>query len=350
MPRTVVKYPAINTRELNAHLQILGDTPLHCVLSTMYKWNREKGRYTPKGVLTNWLLTQEVIPHIEAMNSQGMQVWVSLNEKVEGQDNVKGVNRIHTIWVDIDAPRGKKNIPATWGEVSHAAHDALRFSVWMCNTYRCIGFTALSGNGFHIYYPVHSYYIAPGNRVKFNDKHREFLNTLRQDSGINVDATTDIRRVAQPIGGLNLKIPNKPLTTGWTDRPTKADIEIARNKNQVLIEEILKTKVPSSKASKTVGGTQESNAMSHKAQERLDLMLALSDKARNLFDGRWQHYPQFATNKRSAAELSLITMLFQNGFTEGEVRSIMETCKIGKWQESQNSYRDKTIARGMAHY
>jgi len=321
-----------NEEAIACHLTLLGDRQSYCLVGGKHECNEKKSKFEiPKGnVFTKWISHDNVIDFIKQKNSRGEQVWISLNDKEAGVDANKGVNKIHAIWFDIDAPREDKNKIATETEKRIAYKNCKELKTWISNEFGAKGFIACSGNGYHLFFPIEAYdLIAETQREEFNNKQKNFLKRISKESGIGIDATTDIRRVTQAIGALNLKIPDKPLPTYWIDKPTDEDIEKARKANFVLLEAILNTKLEQLKPVTT--------AVLHPEFEDL---LKTDTKLKDLYEGNWKGY---GFESRSEAEASLVTLLCMNGFSDAEIKEIMQGCQIGKWQEKDASYHNLTI-------
>lgn len=323
----------ISRNDLRIHLKILGNRSHYCIVGGKHVWNEEKERYMiPKGkVFTYWVPKSKVIAFTEAKNILQEQVWISLNAKEK--DTITGVTAIHAIWIDFDAPRTNKTIPASRTEKEIAFNNCTKFKRWMYKEFNVWGFKACSGNGYHLFYPITPYKIDSPQRIPFNQKHRLFLNHLSEESNIHIDTTTDIRRVTQAIGSLNLKLPHHPLKTYWIGS-LPARMNDVHEANNILILRILQTK--KEKIERNRSTTQNSH-------RNFEEILSKDDKIRTLYYGNWQGY-----KSRSEGEISLITSLFIRGFSESEVREIMDNCLIGKWKE-QDAYRDITIEKGMEY-
>ena len=219
---------SIDTDAITLQLKLLGDRLSYCLLGGKYEWNEKKKKYEiSKGnVFTEWITHDKVIDFIKHKNSIGEQVWISLNEKEVGSDSNKGVNLVHVLWFDIDAPRKDKNKIATEEEKKITFKNAKRLEAWIYDKLDAIGFIACSGNGYHLFYPIEPYdLIAETIREEFNEKQRTFLKWVSKESSIEIDTTTDIRRVTQAIGSLNLKIPDSPLQTYWINKKSKGVVE-----------------------------------------------------------------------------------------------------------------------------
>lgn len=325
---------------ISAHFRVLGDRKNYCLLGGKYEWNVEKKKYEiPKGkVFTEWVLCDKVIEFIKQKNNNREQVWISLNDKEIGDDSNKGVLRVCAIWFDIDAPRKDKNKTATEEEKKIAFENAKSLEAWLFNEFGVRGFIACSGNGYHLFYPIEPYdLMVDVQKEEFNDKQRGFLKKISKESGIGIDTTTDIRRVTQAIGSLNLKIPDNPLQTYWIGKQSKEVVEKniseARKSNIVLLKGILGTKLEQ----------QLKQDISGEQHQEFEKLLENDAKLKSLYEGNWQKYD---FKSRSEAEQSLVTILCMNEFSDDKIKEIMKGCKIGKWQEKEDSYHNATIKKG----
>ena len=320
------------------HLKLLGDRKNYSIFGGKPEWSEKAQKYIIQkdspNKATEWILKDKLIDVLNEYYNKQWTVWVSLNDKETGDDTTEGVKAISVFWFDFDAPRANKAEPATDEEREKAFEEAKKFKEWMQKTFGIIGFIACSGNGYHLFYPIESYPLLGKNfRKEVNEKQRTLFKKLRETSNIDFDTTTDIRRVTQPIGGLNYKIPDKPLKTYWIDTPTDENIENAREKNAVFLEAVLNTKIEQPKTVIVTG--------SHPKFEEL---LEKDAKLRDLYAGNWQKYN--FKSERSGAEESFVTKLCQAGFTDDKISEVMKGCKIGKWQEKGKSYHNATIKKG----
>lgn len=213
---------------ISLHLKVLGNREVYCLVGGKYELNEIKGKFEiPKGkVFTEWVTRENVIDFIKEKNSLGENVWISLNDKEAGKDSNQGVNLIYAIWFDIDAPRKDKNKIAIKAEKKIAYKNCKKLKAWIYDLFGAIGYIACSGNGYHLFYPVEPYeLIVETIREEFNEKQRTFLKKISKESGVEIDTTTDIRRVTQAMGSLNLKIPNTPLKSYWINEQSKEVIE-----------------------------------------------------------------------------------------------------------------------------
>jgi putative DNA primase/helicase len=321
------------------YLGLLGDRDTYCIFGGRQEWDENSKKYhlpaTSPLKKTEWVSKEELERALQLYVDRNWTVWVSLNDKEIGVDKIEGVNRIRVIWFDFDAPRVDKSKPATDNERADALSRAKKMREFLSG-FNFRGFIACSGNGYHLFYPVDFNLPGVEFRKEFNQKLKRVYQRIKEKTGIEFDTTTDIRRVTQPIGFLNLKIPGVPLKTYWVDSFTREDIERARKANFALVEQILNAKLE-----------EESPKIEVKTEHpAFEELLKANKKVRDLYAGYWGKY---AYKSRSEAEQALITILFAEGFSEAEIKEVMEGCKIGKWQEEAESYRALTLKKGKQY-
>ena len=326
----------MDRKAIELHLSIIGNRKNYCIFGGKQEWDEKAKLHrlpkTSRDKATEWVLKDKLIEVLGGYYNKKWTLWISLNEKETGDDTIEGVKSISVFWFDFDAPRANKAEPATDEERNQAFEEAKKFKEWMQKTFDVIGFIACSGNGYHLFYPVEPYpLLGKSFRKEVNEKQRTLFKKLREKSNINFDTTTDIRRVTQPIGGLNYKIPDNPIKTYWIDNPTDKEIEEACKKNLSLLTAVLNTK------------TEETHIVIAKDHPKFTELLECDRKLKELYAGNWQKYN---FKSRSEAEQSLVTILCMNGFGNDEIKEIMKSCKIGKWQEREEAYYNATIKKG----
>lgn len=327
----------MDIKAIEVHLNIIGNRKSYCIFGGRPEWDSDKAKYSiprnsPKK-RTEWVLREKIGDVLDEYYKNEWTVWVSLNDKETGVDTIQGVRSVSVFWFDFDAPRKEKGKPADDEEKEVARKDMESFRKWMSDVFSAVGFAACSGNGYHLFFPINEYTLPGKNfRKEFNEKQRTLFKKLRKESGVGFDTTTDIKRVTQPIGGVNYKIPNAPLKTYWIDIASDKETDNARSKNATLLEAVLNTDI-----SKEV---PHATTFKHPKFEELTKE---DEKLRDLYDGDWKKY---FFKSRSEAEASLVTILCLNGFSDVEIKEVMQECGIGKWQEKEESYYNVTIRGG----
>ena len=319
----------MDAEAVNFHLNLLGSRELyHCVAK-----NHANGK-----TANAWLQKFEIFTWAKQRQNEGYTVWISLNDKEQGNDTVKGVCALCDFWLDIDSKREAKNVPATEAELQEALNRAAKLKEYIEITYGAVGFMANSGNGFHVHFPLPRFELVGEQfRVEINEKVKSFAKNVAATVKAEIDHTYDIRRVTTLIGTLNLKIPEHPLETRWdkeifTEGYEQAVgyVDRARELNKALLEAILNVETK----------CQTATYAPSKEHVKLDALLSQDAKLFDLFKGDWQKY---GYKSRSEAEQAVLTKLVLEGFSDEEINEAMEQCNIGKWQEKADSYRTVSI-------
>ena len=318
--------------DMQLHLAILGTRDCYCIVAKNHGTNK---------TMTLWLKKEEVIDQAKRLNEQGFTVWVSLNDKEQGDDTTKGVRALQDLWFDIDSKRRDKSMPATKEELEEALARANKLLKSVEEQYGAVGFMALSGNGFHLHFPLPRFELVGEKfREEVNEKLRAFAKRLASAAGVEIDKTYDIRRVTTLIGSYNLKIPGLPLQTAWDktvfdqgfDSALKA-VEEAKTRNKALLEAIL---------NEPIGSQAQPVLVQSRDHPPLEELLNKDEKLKDLYEGDWQKY---GYPSRSEAEMALVTKLVFYGFSDGEIGAVMSNAKIGKWHERDKSYKELTIKK-----
>jgi energy-coupling factor transporter ATP-binding protein EcfA2 len=179
-------------------------------------------------------------------------------------------------------------------------------------------------------------------REEVNEKVKAFAKKLASHVGVEIDHTYDTRRVTTVIGSLNLKIPDAPLQTRWDKEIFAKGFEYAlkladeaRQRNRKLLEAILNEQI--------VRASVQSEG---KQPPKFEELLAKDEKLKDLFNGDWE---KFGYKSRSEAEEALVCKLVFYGFSDVEIKRIMEGSQIGKWHEKLESYKDLTIRKAREY-
>lgn len=321
------------------YLLMLGNRDVYCIFGGRPEWDDKQQRYTIPPTSprkrTEWVHTDELFDRLLKYVGMGWTVWVSLNDKEEGNDTIAGVDRIYCIWFDFDPQRDDKAHAATDEQKAKAYDAALKFRNEMKN-HGVIGFIACSGNGYHVFFPLDPFSLpAQEFRREFNEKMKRFYQELREKTHSDFDVTGDIRRVTQPIGFPNMKIPDEPVMSGWVDRFTEEDVERARKVNFSFIETILNTKL-------NAADPQQVTATSKSIQE----VLEKSQKMKEVYEGKWGKY---GYKSRSEAEEAVVTFFCSEGLSDAQINEAMMSCGIGKWQEKDAGYQSLTIKKAREY-
>ena len=200
--------------------------------------------YQTKQIKNEFLQKDEVISVLFNWNNNGFTTWLSINDKES--DSIKGVNALQDFWIDIDArPKGIDDRPATTEEMQKALQQTIKLKNHIENEYVAIGFTANSGNGFHIHFPLPRFEIPIEMREQLNKKVRSFAKSVAKIICVKIDNTYDISRRSTLIGTCNKKLPEQ-IPTSWDKilfengfQEALKTVDKARTQNKQLLDSII---------------------------------------------------------------------------------------------------------------
>ena len=330
---TVLKMAEPTLRDMaELHLAILGSRQSYQITAK---------NYATKDVKNDFLRKDEVYPILSNLNEKGYTTWVSINDKEK--DCIEGVKALCDFWIDIDArPKGVDDRPATQTEKDAALTNAEKLKNYLLAEYNAEGFLATSGNGFHLHYPLPRFELTPELRTQVNRKVRAFAKIVANQAKTEIDKTYDISRKTTLIGTQNKKLPTIPLATVWDKEifregleTAKQWVEAVRITNQQFLDAILA--VQEEKTQKTITPTEshiDIEELLRSDQKLYDLLKVGDFQKYKKEDGETPLY-----RSRSEAEEAVLIKLVMEGFGDGEINQIMESCALGKWQERNDSYR-----------
>jgi len=281
------------------------------------------------------------------------QICLGVNERPNEQKKLTDIlPKLNVILFDIDVIKDKKENGISPEKLKKEAYIVME----QCKKRLTeIGFNIDmeidSGNGYHIYIKIYLNIPKYITKEEFEDtaiyKRLTFLEKqLRQFNTENVIidflSKDIIRRVKIP-GTYNIK--------RYKDEDKDKDKDKNENlykimpKEQWRIAKILyiNENIDENKnneifAKLPINDTKKDK---QKRQNTFKLLLKNNDKIGKLYAGELTK--EFTS--RSEAEMALINKLFRNNFSETEIYSIMNECKIGKWQESPDAYKKVTIKK-----
>ena len=215
------------------------------------------GQKVPKTV---WVTKATFASEALKLSGEGYTVWSSLNDKV--MDSRAGVRGVTDIWFDFDTPHeGERAAPATDEEMADLWDFVVLFVAHIRDSYGANPAIALSGNGFHIHYPVPYYPVSETETEALNTRLQAFVKGVYGKLGLSMDELGDLRRVTTVIGTPNLKIPGRPLTTRWVfprevaESPADEAIQyvhMLRLNNEHLVERMMSFEAEEKKEKKPV--------------------------------------------------------------------------------------------------
>ncbi len=327
---------------MRLHLAILGPRDKYYIFAKKYKIIQNKLETDDQADC--WLTKKEIIPWVQQKNREGFSCWISLHDKEK--DLIIGVKALCDFWIDMDSNRKDKTVKATKEELQEALEGAKKLKDYIEKEFGAYGYMAKSGNGFHTHFPLPRFEMfGEVFRKEVNNKIRELAKQVSAKAGAKGDHTYDTRRCTTLIGSLNMKIPGEPLQTRWDKDVFVEGIEkaiqhvnVARQQNKGLLEAILNTSVTKTEVVVTTV----------KDHPKIEELLKKDPKLNRLFKGDWKNSKSYSGKKfgsRSEAESSLVIKWIIEGCSDQEINEIMKESQIGKWNNSPQSYREKTLEK-----
>lgn len=280
------------------------------------------------------------------------QICLGVNERPNEQTKITDIlSKLNVILFDIDVIKDKKENGISPKNLKKEAYTVME----QCKKKLIeLGFNIDmiidSGNGYHIYIKIYLDIPKYTTKKEFEEfaiyKQLIFLeNQLREFNTKNVIidflSKDIIRRVKIP-GTYNIKRYKDK------DKDKKKNLYKIMPKKQWRIAKILyiNKNIDENKNNEIfikipIDDTKRDE---QKRQSKFELLLKINDKLKKLYTG--ERNKEFTS--RSEAEITLVNKLFRNNFNETEIYTIMDKCKIGKWQESTDAYKKLTIKKANA--
>lgn len=245
------------------------------------------------------------------------------------------------IFIDCDAKKEDPDIPekelknyaATEEEykASWAAIDDI--NTWLISKGFKTGYSDKTGNGIRKLLPIPPIEITDSNREIIPLKIKAFLNQIRNDTGLELDAVHDPRRITGVPTTLNKKLETSTRKNRIREpmHPIPERDEDSKLKDYILQLEYRESEASTIKEENT---QPPKNTQSNKG---LDHWLDKDRKLNELYSGSIAGY-----DSRSEAELALYQKLIFYGFSDTEIDQIMRNSSIGKWKSAKPAYREHT--------
>jgi len=259
-----------------------------------------------------------------------INIYAGINERVEGGTKKEHIVSIKTIVVDIDAikPKGEA---ATERELAKADKVANKIIVWFDEMGFIKPVKCMSGNGYQLWCAMPKIDIDNANRDTIESQVKTFyklLITSFSGQGAQIDNIGDLPRIIKVIGTKSIK---GTATKARPHRISHCSNDFKRVEDQKLKEFILSLEA---KAPASVVATTSPEVIVQFETQAVFLEQALADKKlADLFYGRLTSQYQ----SRSEAEMALLCKLVWWGFSEMEIRHIMQQSKIGKWSDKRTT-------------
>lgn len=264
-------------------------------------------------------------------------IYVGINERKSKGTDQKDVITVSTIVIDIDPirPKGLEKQASREEELNDAlitssqivqdCHDKTEFKPPS---------VALSGNGVHLWFKIPLIEISDENRNDVEQKIKKFIQALQKkynNNKIKIDQIGDLPRIIKVIGTKSIK------GTPTTERPHRDTHWLTCNPefDEELKKEILSIQLKESLIRNYVEPTK-------KTLQQIRGIFC-SKKLQRLFDGDIEGYVS-----RSEAEMAIVCKLVEEEVPKEQVLEIMQSCRIGKWNEAHEQYRERTYNKAVS--
>lgn len=256
------------------------------------------------------------------------------------------ITAVLNIFIDIDAIKKDIAIPekdlkkysATEEEYQESWKAIPIIKKWLNEHGFKTGYYDKTGNGIRFILPIPAIYLEGNNRVEISLKIKAFLDIIRKDTGLKIDAVHDLRRIT----GVPYTLNKKKETQDRRNRIREPMQPVpARDEDSKLRDFILQLECKKEDASDI---KEEAVHDPETFREKLNHWLERDVKLRLLYGGEISDY-----ESRSEAELALYQKLLFYGFDDIQIDTILSEAKIGKWATENKSYREHTLKKAH-HY
>lgn len=292
--------------------------------------------------------SEECVRVSKIFDSKG-QVYASLNPVRLDIDKKtwhldEDITAVLNIFIDIDAikkdsaifEKDLKKYAATEEEYQESWKAISVVKKWLIEHGFKTGYYDKTGNGIRFILPIPAIELDGTNREEISLKIKAFLDLIRKDTGLKIDAVHDLRRIT----GVPCTLNKKKETQDRRNRIREPMQPVpARDEDIKLRDFILQLECRKEDAS-DINEEEAQNADTFR--EKLNHWLERDAKLRLLYGGEISDY-----ESRSEAELALHQKLLFYGFDDNEIDKILSDAKIGKWATENKSYREHT--RKKAH-
>jgi putative DNA primase/helicase len=278
--------------------------------------------------ISNFVKSKDEFVDVCIKNNGKYNIYAGINERKPGGTKGEDVLKVNAFVIDIDARRPDSKLPATDKELKHA-EEAARVIFEFMESEGHNGYSALSGNGYQLWYPLPPLPARETLEKKIQTLQKEFKVRFETPE-VDIDNIGDLPRIIKVIGTFNIKGPHSE------ERPHRLSRWLKKNGNIVKNDKLAKTiedlKLPEKPKREWFDVSDEKIAE-----------IIKDEKISQLLAGEWQeHY-----KSRSEAEMGLVCALATRGASKEQIFNLMGSCAIGKWQEKPESYHERTYENAV---
>jgi hypothetical protein len=264
---------------------------------------------------------EEFVKKIQCLNGK-YNLYAGLNERELNKTKAENVKSVKRIFLDIDC----KNKPATEEDLQEAGQVSLNIVSKIEGKTGKRPSVIMSGNGYQLIYSIPEIKINDKNRKEVENKIQTFTKELIKkysNDKVQLDNVGDLPRIIRITGTTNIK-------GGRVSNFVEYNLEEAPK-----LKEYILTLKPKEKIENIPVKTKELDTT-------LQEVLEKDEKVKKLFEGNIEGF-----KSRSEAELSLICHLIGLNLDKEQIFNVMASCKLGKWQETNVSYRNLTYKKAV---
>lgn len=244
------------------------------------------------------------------------------------------ITYVMNIFIDVDAKKKDSDIPDKELK-DYAATDEEYKAVWIAideiNTWLeskgfKTGYSDKTGNGIRKLLPIPPIKITDSNREIVPLKIKAFLDQIREETGLTLDAVHDPRRITGTPTTLNKKLETDTRKNRIREPMNPIPV---RDEDSQLKDYILQLEYN--------GNKSKSSTEQNTKNKDVSYWLSRDSKLNELYSGNIEGY-----DSKSEAELALYQKLLFYRYSDTEIDLIMRDSKIGKWANAKPSYRERT--------
>lgn len=294
---------------------------------------KEKKKGESKDIHHQWASKEEVLNLAKKYNGQGL-IAIGINQGSGTRFLKENIQRIKTFVLDFDVPKHLKEGFVSINEHHQEAIDvAYKAKEYLEKKGYVTGLIVDSGNGAQVYIKI-DLENTTENVSKLSALAEEFKQF--ETENIKVDCvSSDVSRRMKSPGTINKKdIHQKEDRIAKIIYDSKEYSEKANTDlmNRIYISENINVK------------SEIKTAQTSTSVNEILKKVYADPKAKELYEGDISDY----NNDRSSAEFSLAMRLIHKGCSDKNIfYEVMDNCKIGKWQEKDDSYKELTFNKAL---
>jgi len=291
-----------------------------------------------KEVKSIWVLTENEFVAVCKEFDGKANIYVGMNERSHNGSKAKDIISLNALVIDIDAFK-EKDYPAKYSDIEKASESAMEYIKDATNKGRK-PYLAFSGNGWQIWHKVFLD-INDENRKKVQAVLRKYQKAVKENyekERCKIDNIGDLARVIKVIGTKAVKPKCDEeryfRNSHWKFKPIGVCDDIKWSKKIFELGDHIKDE--------NYQSVLDMRDIIIESQELNRHIEKMGFVTRDIFEGNWRNYDY---QSRSEAEFFLLIRFAKDKIEPEYAWALMDICKIGKWQEENNAYRQLSITK-----